>query len=209
MKRTDIAEEILAEPTVGDEIIALTPQEIPAHLQQGKALFETARYAQALKKFNAILKVAPGNIETRIWIRKTKQELTRPKTGVATEERATPDDIKRRDCIWVKMGVVSYRICTRNYDCLNCEFDQSMQEKMAGGEGPELDAVMEQFKKLPGNQRLCRYAAKGYISYRLCTRSFRCTTCEFAQAREDGLQKKLDKLAVRREALGKKRQAVK
>jgi len=193
----------------GDEVIALTPQETQAHLQNGKALFETARYTEALKEFNAILKVAPGNIETRIWIRKTKEELTRPKTGVVTEEKVTPDETKRRDCIWVKMGIVSYRICTHNYDCLTCEFDQAMQEKMTGGESPELDAAMERFKRLPGNQRLCRYAVKGYISYRLCTRCFRCATCEFAQMREDNIQKKLAKLDTRRQALGKKKSLVK
>jgi hypothetical protein len=209
MRRIDTEEKFTVEPAVGNEVIALTPQEVEAHLQNGKALFKKMRYNTALKEFNAILKTAPGNIETRIWIRKTKQELTKPRTGVTTEEKVTPDETKRRDCIWVKMGLVSYRICTHNYDCLSCEFDQAMQEKMAGSESQEVDAALERFKKLPGNQRLCRYAAKGYISYRLCTRCFRCATCEFAQMREDALQKTLAKLDVRRQALGKKKSLVK
>jgi len=209
MNRMYNTEKATIEAARGDEVIAPTPQETQAHLQHGKALFETARYNEALKEFNAILKVAPGNIETRIWIRKTKEELTGPKTDAVTEEKTTPDETKRKECIWVKMGMISYRICTHNYDCLACEFDQMMQEKMAGGESPELDAAMERFKKLPGNQRLCRYAIKGYISYRLCTRCFRCATCEFAQTREDNIQKKLAKLATRRQALGKKKSLVK
>jgi len=76
---------------------------------------------------------------------------------------------------------------------------------MARGEAPELDAALERFKELPGNQRLCRYAIKGDVSYRLCTRLFQCATCEFGQNMEDALQQKLAKLAVRREALLKKK----
>jgi len=105
----------------------------------------------------------------------------------------------------MKLGMVSYRICTNNYDCLTCEFDQMMQDEMARGEAPELDSALERFKELPGNQRLCRYVLKGDVSYRICTRLFQCTTCEFSQMMEDALQQKLAKLAARREALSKKR----
>jgi len=79
-----------------------------------------------------------------------------------------------------------------------------MQEKMASGEAPELEEALAIFKGLPGNQRLCRYALKGDVSYRLCTRLFQCATCEFGQMIEDALQQKLAKLAARREALRKK-----
>ena len=106
----------------------------------------------------------------------------------------------------MKLGMGSYRLCTRDYDCLTCEFDQVMQEKMAGGESPELDEALERFKELPGSQRFCRYALKGDVSHRLCTRLFQCATCEFGQTMEDALQQKLAKLATRREALRKKEQ---
>ncbi|MBA7703697.1 hypothetical protein ES703_112490 [subsurface metagenome] len=79
-----------------------------------------------------------------------------------------------------------------------------MQEKMASGDTAELDAALERFKALPGNQRLCRYALKGDVSHRLCSRLFQCATCEFGQMMEDALQRKLAKLEVRREALLKK-----
>ena len=77
---------------------------------------------------------------------------------------------------------------------------------MASGEAPELEEALQKFKELPGNQRLCRYALKGDVSYRICTRLFQCVTCEFGQLMEDALQQKLAKLAVRREALRKKEQ---
>jgi hypothetical protein len=107
------------------------------------------------------------------------------------------------------MGVVSYRICTRDYDCLTCEFDQTMQEKIATGEASELDEALERLKELPAPQRVCRYALKGDISYRLCTRVFQCGACEFDQFMQDALERKLAKLSARREALHKKEASAK
>jgi DNA-binding response OmpR family regulator len=207
--------ETVSEPTTAEkgkveEGAVIAPEEIPVHIKQGKEHFEARRYREALKEFQAVLAVAPGNIETRVWIRKTKEALEAPRVEVLTEEEAAvAEEARPKMCVWAKMGVVSHRICTRDYDCLTCEFDQMMQEKMARGEASELDAALERFKALPGNQRLCRYALKGDVSYRLCTRAFQCATCEFGQMMEDALQKKLAKLAARREALLKKEQKAK
>jgi len=186
--------------------IAITPEEIPSHLEQGKQHFQASRYQEALEEFQNILAVAPGNIETRVWLRKTNELLTKPKVeGVAGEESA-PEEGKLKVCVWAKMGMISQRICNNDYECVTCEFDQMMQEKMASGESTELDATLEKFKALPGNQRLCRYALKGDVSHRLCSRIFQCATCEFGQTMEDALQQKLAKLEARREALFRKAQ---
>lgn len=203
-------QEALVEPAMVEEVIAVAPEEIPVHLKQGKEFFEAGRYQEALKEFEAILRVAPGNIETRVWVRKAKEALEAPKVETVAEGEATPaaEEVKAKECIWMKMGLVSYRLCTKNYDCLTCEFDQMMQDKMTSGQMPELDAALERFKELPGNQRLCRYALKGDVSYRLCTRAFKCATCEFGQMMEDAMQQKLAKLAARRQALLKKAQQV-
>jgi DNA-binding response OmpR family regulator len=204
-------EEAIAQPPVVEEAkvgeaIAIAPEEIPVHLKQGKAHFDAGRYAEALKEFESILSIAPGNIETRVWIRKTRETLATPKVEAVAEGEAVAEEVKPKECVWMKLGLVAYRLCTRNYDCLTCEFDQMMQEKMASGGTPELDQALERFKELPGSQRLCRYAIKGDVSYRLCTRAFQCATCEFGQMMEDALQQKLAKLAARREALLKKEQ---
>ena len=196
-------------PAVAEEVTAIAAEEIPDHLQQGKTHFDAGRYQEALREFEAILKVAPDNMETRVWLRKAREELTRPKVAVVEGETApAAEEIKAKECLWMKLGMVSYRLCTRDYDCLTCEFDQAMQEKMASGEAPELDEALERFKELPGNQRFCRYALKGDVSHRLCTHLFQCATCEFGQMMEDTLQQKLAKLATRREALRRKEQLV-
>ena len=201
------AEETEVEEAEVAEVIAIAPEEIPVHLKQGKAHFDAGHYGEALREFESILGIAPGNIETRVWIRKTKEALATPKVEVVEgEEAPVAEEAKPKECVWMKMGLVAYRLCTRDYDCLTCEFDQMMQEKMASGATPELDAALERFKELPGSQRLCRYAIKGDVSYRLCTRAFQCATCEFGQVMEDALQRKLAKLQARREALLKKEQ---
>jgi DNA-binding response OmpR family regulator len=189
-----------------EEAIAITEEEIPAHLEQGQAYFKAGRYKEALREFESILHIAPGHIETRVWIRRAKEELVKPKVEVPEGEGAVEEAVKVKECIWAKMGVVSYRICTHDYDCLTCEFDQTMQEKMATGEASELDEALERLKELPAPQRVCRYALKGDVSYRLCTRVFQCGACEFDQLMQDALERKLAKLSARREALHKKEQ---
>ncbi len=211
IKPRAVTEKAIAEKAKVEEVIAIAREEIPVHLKQGKAHFEAGRYQEALKEFQAILAVAPGSIETRVWLRKTREALVAPRVEAVAEGEAVPvaEEVKPKECVWMKMGMVSYRICTNDYDCLTCEFDQDMQEKMASGEAPELDAALERFKELPGNQRLCRYALRGDVSYRLCSRAFQCVTCEFGQIMEDATQQKLAKLAARREALLKKEQRAK
>jgi len=211
IKPTAVAEEAVVEEAEVEEVIAIAPEEIPVHLKQGKAHFEVGRYREAIREFESILSIAPGNIETRVWIRKAKETLAAPKVEAVAEGEAAPvaEEVKPKECLWMKMRLVAYRLCTRDYDCLTCEFDQMMQEKMASGEAPELEEALARFKELPGNQRLCRYAIKGDVSYRICSRIFQCTTCEFGQMMEDALQQKLVKLQARREALLKKEQKAK
>jgi len=200
------AELTVVEETEIEEAIAITEEEIPAHLEQGQTYFKAGRYKEALREFESILHIAPGHIETRVWIRRAKEELVKPRVEVPEGEGAVEEAVKVKQCIWARMGVVSYRICTRDYDCLTCEFDQTMQEKIATGEASELDEALERLKELPAPQRVCRYALKGDISYRLCTRLFQCAACEFDQLMQDALERKLAKLSARREALHKKGQ---
>jgi len=199
-----VKEEIVVETTGANEVVASAPEDIHTHLKQGKIFFEEASYDKAIKEFEAIIKTAPGNIEARVWIRKAKDELARPLTETVTEgeEQATGGKVK--ECLWMKMGMVSYRLCNNNYDCLTCEFDQQMQEKMAKGDADEMESVQKKFDQLPGSERICRYALKGDVSHRICSRAFQCATCEFDQMMDDELQKKIAKLATRRETMQKR-----
>jgi len=129
-----VEEAAVVEEAKVDEITAITKEEIPAHFEQGQTYFKAGRYEEALREFQSILHIAPGHIETRVWVRRAKEELVKPRVEVPEGEGAVEEAVKVNECLWAKMGVVSYRICTRNYDCLTCEFDQMMQEKIAAGE---------------------------------------------------------------------------
>ena len=209
MLETTVAEVPIIEEEKIREIIALTEEEIPSHLEQGEAYFKAGQYKEALRKFQSILNIAPGHMETRVWVGRTKEALAKPMPELAEAGLELEETVKPKECLWAKMGVVSSRICTRNYDCITCEFDQMMQEKIAGGEAPELDEALEKMKEQPGTQRLCRYALKGDVSFRLCTRLFQCATCEFGQLMQDAMEQRLAKLETRREALRRKEQEAK
>lgn len=197
-------EKVEAQVKAGEELIVVAPKEIQDHLKWGQALFEKNHFEEALAEFEAVLRTAPGSIETRIMIRKTKEALAQPEVEATAEGETAAEAVKPKECVWMKLGMVSHRLCTNNYDCLTCEFDQEMQEQMAKGDAAELDAALEKFKELPGSQRVCRFALKGNVSYRLCTRLFQCEACEFGQNMEEATQRKLAKLAARRDALAKK-----
>ena len=206
-----VTEAPVAEEAKTEEIIAITEEEIPVHLRQGKDHFKAGRYGDASREFQSILNVAPGQMVTRLWLRRVEEELAKPKVEILEKEAATEEAVKPNECVWMSLGMVSYRICTNNYDCVNCEFDQSMQEKIAAGDAPELEEAMEKLKELPGCQRLCRYALKNDVSYRLCSRLFQCATCEFGQMMEEALQQKLAQRVVeldaRQAAIHKKEQS--
>ena len=166
------------------QFITITPQEIPAYLKRGKTHLAAGQCKEAIKYFGCILKIAPGNMETRVWMRKAKQALARPKEATAAEAE------KPNYCVYMMMKVVDYRLCTCDYNCYGCEFDREMQERAEAGEN-EIVEALERFKSLPGGQRFCRYSLKGNVSFRLCSRLIDCTTCEFNQMVENVFEHQL------------------
>ena len=178
-----------------DQFITITPQEIPAYLKQGKTQLAAGRHKEAIKMFSCILKIAPGNMEARVWIQKAEQALARPKEAPTEAE-------KPNYCVYMMMKVVTYRLCTCDYNCLGCDFDRQMQERTESGEA-EIVEALERFKSLPGGQRFCRYSLKGNVSFRLCSRLLNCTTCEFNQMIESVLE---HQLVHRQKALRNKEQ---
>lgn len=65
--------------------------------------------------------------------------------------------------VWLELGAVSFRICTRNYECGHCAFAQDIQDRFG-----TIDVIGEQevskLKTLPGNQRLCRYTSVHFVN---------------------------------------------
>ena len=44
-------------------------------------------------------------------------------------------------CIWMKAGVVNFRVCDNGYDCNSCPFDKGMRKAMGVDKGLETTAA--------------------------------------------------------------------
>jgi DNA-binding response OmpR family regulator len=186
-----------------EETAVISPERVPVRLRQAKACFEQGLYPEALREFEAINQISPGNLESWVWARKTREALIALKVGVEAEnaQRTAPP----KECLWVSLGLVRHRVCDRDYACNACDFDRTVQEELAAGGLSALDRALEKFKEFPGSQRLCRYALKDDLSGDRCVRLFHCSKCEFTQIIQEEFPSKLTALESRRKAVLKVR----
>jgi len=63
---------------------------------------------------------------------------------------------------WLELGAVSYRLCDRNYECGHCAFAQDIQDRF-GTIAVIGEEEVDKLRKLPTNQRLCRYASVHFV----------------------------------------------
>lgn len=59
----------------------------------------------------------------------------------AFQEAVTITKNGKKECVWAIRGVVSYRICTKNFDCKSCEFDQMILDRSEGLKIDDLDEI--------------------------------------------------------------------
>jgi glycine cleavage system H lipoate-binding protein len=102
-------------------------------------------------------------------------------------------------CVWVDAGVISYRLCTLNYECERCSLHQALvdgptlirPDALPSPNRAEVEDRRVEFEnfinKLPASARKCRYMLTGDVSYKLCINAFRCATCSFGQMMEDSV----------------------
>ena len=93
-------------------------------------------------------------------------------------------------CVYMDMGVIPYQMCISDYNCLGCKINKQISESVHKGK-VEVVKALERYESVPAGQRLCRYAHKKEVSYRLCSRNLRCGNCAFHQIMEEGLQQQL------------------
>jgi len=109
-----------------------------------------------------------------------KQEKTKKKRVVGFQ-------VLEDECIWMKAGVVNFRLCDNAYDCYNCPFDRGMRKAMSL-ESPsdmkeERPAWVQYLKKrYHGASRPCRHALTGHIDApKICTMNYECYHCPYDQ----------------------------
>ncbi len=71
-------------------------------------------------------------------------------------------EVKPGEHHWLELGAVSYRLCDRNYECGHCAFAQDIQDRFGTIAVIGEDEVAK-LRKLPANQRLCRYASVHFV----------------------------------------------
>ncbi len=122
------------------------------------------------------------------------EEVTREKKNVEAE----------KPCIWMKAGVIAFRMCTSNYDCKNCEFDQALtNQDGAAGHSSLAEQAIEKLRKMPASERKCRYMLTGDFTYKICPNNYECWHCAVDQYIQDSidahpyLQKRRQRMARR------------
>ncbi len=87
-------------------------------------------------------------------------------------------------CIWMKAGVVNFKLCENAYDCTACPFDKAMSRKVK-----EKPAVFvswrEVMRNTPFPERECRHMLAGRVQYKFCTNNYLCSVCEFDQSLDE------------------------
>jgi glycine cleavage system H lipoate-binding protein len=91
------------------------------------------------------------------------------------------------ECIWMKAGVINFRLCDNAYDCYNCPFDKGMRKTMnlkATNENSQEKPGWVQYlqERYTGSSRPCRHALTGRVNAtKICTMSYECYHCPYDQ----------------------------
>jgi glycine cleavage system H lipoate-binding protein len=102
------------------------------------------------------------------------------------EERATKSEhgfyLTDEECIWMKGGVINFRLCDNKYDCYHCAFDQSMREAMKSEYSPKGKGnVMtweEQIEKYECSVNPCIHSLTGDTNAPMeCSLGYACNDC--------------------------------
>lgn len=94
------------------------------------------------------------------------------------------------ECIWMKAGVVNFRLCDNAYDCYECGFDKGMRKAMGLKEpaSKEKRPAWVQYlqERYHGASRPCRHVLTGRISApKVCPLNYECYHCTYDQMLDD------------------------
>lgn len=93
-------------------------------------------------------------------------------------KKIPPQLAEEKPCVWLKQTIVSYRLCTNNYDCTTCEFEQTLMDRNGKySEPPEIIEEIKKLKEKPASQRKCKYMLMGKVSLQPCRYNYECWHC--------------------------------
>lgn len=89
-----------------------------------------------------------------------------------------------QQCVWMKAGVISYRLCDNAFDCTTCAFDRAMSRNMRHKPSAQVN-WREAMGRKPFEKRECRHMMSGRVQYKFCANNYQCKVCEFDQYLDD------------------------
>jgi len=110
--------------------------------------------------------------------------IKQQKTG---KKRVSVYQVVENECIWMKAGVVNFRLCDNAYDCNNCPFDRGMRKAMTtksktGTKEKDPGWVQYLRERYHGSARPCRHTLTGRIDApKKCIMNYECYHCAYDQ----------------------------
>ena len=83
-------------------------------------------------------------------------------------------------CIWMKAGVVNYKICDNAFDCTSCPFDKAMSKKSTK-KPTALVSWRDAKRNEWTSQKECRHMLTGRVIFKLCSHDYECHNCAYDQ----------------------------
>jgi glycine cleavage system H lipoate-binding protein len=81
-------------------------------------------------------------------------------------------------CVWMKAGVVNFKICENAFDCTTCAFDKAMTKKTVQ-KPTALVSWREVMRHKPDKE--CRHMLTGRVQFKLCSHNYECKDCAYDQ----------------------------
>lgn len=83
-------------------------------------------------------------------------------------------------CVWMKAGVVNFKLCENGFNCMKCAFDKAMSREVVSK--PTALVTWRQVKRAkPYFQRECRHMLTGRVQFKFCANNYECRTCGYDQ----------------------------
>jgi glycine cleavage system H lipoate-binding protein len=103
----------------------------------------------------------------------------------ASKKRVHGFQVIEMECIWMKAGIVNFKLCFNAYDCNSCPFDKSMRKALSDPEKKNFtEAGWPQGLKdqRQGEPLPCRHALTGRTTpSKICPYNYECYHCPYDQ----------------------------
>jgi len=103
------------------------------------------------------------------------------------KKRVIGFQVLENECIWMKAGVINFRLCDNDFDCSHCPFDRAMRRALdlaaRGDSRRDAPHWIEHLKRrYDGANRPCRHVLTGHIEGpKVCPNNYECYHCAFDQ----------------------------